>query len=123
MIYMPRTTLQEAVFMFVNTMDETSEAFKRFSSLLLTAMGIVDPEGNLAADYAQSPFWALADDGMLYPSAVADLASMALGNDLGDDNLNRVLGTLGVGESQQASLKQWFASQAKGVRGDTGQEA
>ena len=39
------------------------EAYDRFCELFLTACGVVDADGNLTQEYADSPYWTGSTDG------------------------------------------------------------
>ena len=39
------------------------EAYDRFCELFLTACGVVDADGNLTQEYADSPYWTGGTDG------------------------------------------------------------
>lgn len=76
MISMEKSAFQETLYLYVSRLDEDREEYQRFCDIVLTCMGIVRPDGSLAADYANSPLWTGGDDGTpLRPSIVAELAT------------------------------------------------
>lgn len=60
----------------IDSMDEDSVQYSRFSELFLTATGVIDADGNLTEDYACSPYWTGGNNGTpLRPSVEAELLS------------------------------------------------
>lgn len=63
MITMDKQSLKTHVFLYIERLDEDSEQYERFCDIILTAMGVVNPDGTLSDDYAESDLWDGGDDG------------------------------------------------------------
>lgn len=96
MITMHKDTLQETVFLAIGMIEEGTQQYERFCDILMTALGIKDPDGNLSPDYARSPFWTVGEDDVLVPSIYSDLACAAVGDDLSEGHIAEVMRTLGI---------------------------
>ncbi|BDE94938.1 hypothetical protein [Raoultibacter timonensis] len=77
MITMDKQSLKTHVFLYIERLDEDSEQYERFCDIILTAMGVVNPDGTLSDDYAESDLWDGGDDGTpLRPSYKAKIKSI-----------------------------------------------
>lgn len=63
-ITMGRGELKAYLFNVIDHLDDDS--YKGLCEIFLTACGVIDSDGNLTDDYADSPYWSL-DDGSLKP--------------------------------------------------------
>lgn len=77
-ITMEKQALLETLYLRVGMMDEGSEEYEQFNDIVLTMLGVLDPDGTLAPAYADSPFWTLTDDDVLMPSVTVELIEAML---------------------------------------------
>lgn len=68
-ITMGRGEFKAYMFNVVNHCDDAS--FEALCDLFLTACGVIDKDGNLTEQYADSPYWQVKD-GKLTPSEFAN---------------------------------------------------
>lgn len=108
MITMPKQTLQQMAYIMIGLQDESSEEYARMCDILLTMFGVITPDGNLAATYANSAFWAL-DGGVLKPSSTAEIATQVLGSDLSDEHIRATMESLGMDESQTEQFRDYLS--------------
>lgn len=77
MVSMDKQSFLALTYLYVSRMDESSDDYIRLCDIVLTALGVVNPDGSLSATYADSTLWTGGDDGTpLRPSIVAELANM-----------------------------------------------
>lgn len=77
MVKTSKRNLLTLTHLYLARVDEDSDQYARFCDILLTMMGVSDRDGNLTAEYADSPYWEGGANGEpLRPSARAEIKSM-----------------------------------------------
>lgn len=74
MVTMRKHELQLYLTNIIERMSEDSMEYERFSNIFLLMCGVIDQNGNMTSQYAESPYWAGGNDGT--PLRASDSATL-----------------------------------------------